>query len=336
MVVYLSKRIFLVRDHHHQSQSQCGDDNRHVVLFRTTLWLWIMVSILILSSIFYNTRLLDGGATFDSVMADVDDGGNHNNNNNPAISSATSSMQSISLHDRQNENKNTAIDNSSNNHPTLALLYPPPLIGGYRNQAIRFFSLVFHAIRNHYTQLLLPTIVWSTRYSDTDDNNDNQNNDQSHFRELFWPVPMQELFDIQHWNSYHKSLPRLVDSISNSDCWNDTILSKQQQDTIRQRLVLENQKSNSASVPNTNLNNNHHKTSKNDIDDVHDDVVMDFQLPDLTLDIAPTMLRLWPLADSMSQYLTGNIPNVRKLANLTRLIRHCRHPTVYGGGEGGE
>ncbi|OEU06624.1 hypothetical protein FRACYDRAFT_254175 [Fragilariopsis cylindrus CCMP1102] len=135
---------------------------------------------------------------------------------------------------------------------TLALLYPTGLFGGYRNQAMRFIGFMKLAIIDNDTidQLLLPTLVWSTRYkhksttktniinSSSRNNNattttgnnqtQTQSNNQINPIVTFWPVPFNELFDVQHWNTFHRpsdadnnpniiSLPLLVSSIDDDD-----------------------------------------------------------------------------------------------------------------------
>ena len=90
---------------------------------------------------------------------------------------------------------------------TLALLFPRGLIGGFRNQAIRFSGFIAYAKQQKISQLLLPSIMWSTTYN------------VSNTKQTFFPIPMDMLFDIDHWNSFHEHLPVLVDSINNSDCW---------------------------------------------------------------------------------------------------------------------
>jgi hypothetical protein len=90
---------------------------------------------------------------------------------------------------------------------TLALLYPLGMIGGYRNQVIRFISFVRYARHNNISQMLLPSIIWSTTHV------------EAHDRKRFFPVPMEMLFDVDRWNSFNKELPILVDNIEESDCW---------------------------------------------------------------------------------------------------------------------
>jgi hypothetical protein len=197
------------------------------------------------------------------------------------------------------------------NNKTLALLHPPGLFGGYRNQAMRFFSLVHHAIRHEYTQLLL--ITWSTRYI---------SHNNSVVRDLFWPVPMEELFDIDHWNKYHRnnddeqklSLPILVDSIYDTDCWNDTLLTAADHYRWQQQIL--------AHAAQTSSRNN------------GGGVDAFFRPPDLALATAPNLLRLSPLAWPILQYLSGHTPKFRQIPRLYQTVAHCQHPAIYGGGTG--
>ena len=64
--------------------------------------------------------------------------------------------------------------------PTWALVTPPGLLGGYRNQVIRLFGMVIGASQQKIQQFLLPSILWSTFV--------NHNQIRS--------VPMEDIFDI--------------------------------------------------------------------------------------------------------------------------------------------
>jgi len=109
-----------------------------------------------------------------------------------------------SFHPNASSHKTTTQNNTL--PTTLALLYPQGLVGGYRNQFLRFSAFVAHAHLVNATQLLLPTILWGTQYNDTED------------PRAFLPLLMQDLFDVQFWNSHHQ-LPRLVHTIQKPDCW---------------------------------------------------------------------------------------------------------------------
>lgn len=108
------------------------------------------------------------------------------------------------------------IESGPTNKTTLALLYPPGLQGGYRNQVIRFFGLVIEATKQHITQLLLPTLLWTTTI---DGGNNNMNNNQQQSNKNDIPIPMDMLFDIDHWNSFSDHLPVLIEDIEHGDCW---------------------------------------------------------------------------------------------------------------------
>lgn len=100
-------------------------------------------------------------------------------------------------------------ESTSSSTRTLALVYPPGLMGGYRNQVIRFIGLCMYAKQNNMTQLLEPSILWSTQL-------------QGIGTSVQWlPIPMDWLFDVDYWNQVASAegLPRLVHEVPNSDCW---------------------------------------------------------------------------------------------------------------------
>jgi hypothetical protein len=122
---------------------------------------------------------------------------------------------------------------------TLALLYPPGLQGGYRNQVLRMVALCHRALRHNRT-LYLPSVWWSTqrkwrRGADSHRTNATDARTEDY---LWYPVPMDLLFDIANWNRYAlenpQSLPLLVDSLPprrnendsndnhSGDCWSAT------------------------------------------------------------------------------------------------------------------
>jgi hypothetical protein len=105
--------------------------------------------------------------------------------------------------------------------PTLALLYPPGLLGGYRNQVLRFIAFVVHAKENNISQLLLPSLLWSTQIYDP-----GISSNRSEFVEsdMHWfPIPFSWVFDVDYWNNYSNRLPILVDYSQllpfRTDCW---------------------------------------------------------------------------------------------------------------------
>jgi hypothetical protein len=44
---------------------------------------------------------------------------------------------------------------------SLALLYPPGIVGGYRNQVMRLIGFLQYAKRHDVEEILLPTMLWS-------------------------------------------------------------------------------------------------------------------------------------------------------------------------------
>lgn len=88
----------------------------------------------------------------------------------------------------------------------LALIFPPGLFGGFRNQVIRLLSLVVRAKKNGIDSILLNSIQWATQVGN----------------ETSWsPIPMDLLFDVEYWNTFYPKLPRLVRYDKNKayDCW---------------------------------------------------------------------------------------------------------------------
>lgn len=91
---------------------------------------------------------------------------------------------------------------------TLALLSPPGLLGGYRNQVLRWIAFVVYAEKHQFRQIYLPSILWSTQVVLTNRN-----------ESKWYPVPMEWMFDIDYWNQFHQHLPVLVAELEHSDCW---------------------------------------------------------------------------------------------------------------------
>lgn len=79
-------------------------------------------------------------------------------------------------------------------------------MGGYRNQVIRFLALVVHALREDFSAIFLPSLLWNTQVGNS----------------TTWvPIPMDLLMDIDFWNSFHPKLPLLVEYNAKEkyDCW---------------------------------------------------------------------------------------------------------------------
>jgi hypothetical protein len=109
----------------------------------------------------------------------------------------------------------------------LALLYPPGLMGGYRNQVIRLMSLVLTSFKRDIHALLLPSLMWTTQVILGDG------------KETWVPIPMDLIFDVDHWNTYSDVLPTLVEETSSLDCWTHDIPPAPSNATLLTREVLQ-------------------------------------------------------------------------------------------------
>ena len=210
---------------------------------------------------------------------------------------STFSFSSVQKHDKKTKRLQEASQDEIK--PTLALLYPPGMIGGFRNQVIRFVALVHHAQSLNISQLLLPTILWSTQYEASG---------------TFYPVPMEYLFDIDHWNSFsttwdksstseERPLPKLVSSLRNGDCWEQHEISP-----TNENGTTKNQNTTTSAI---------------------------FQFPLATRIFQESSPFLKPLYNISRELALGKLPRpkIRKL-DLSPEVQHCRHPYVYGGGTG--
>jgi hypothetical protein len=148
--------------------------------------------------------------------------GNGDGSNSNNIMNSTASNLSTTVHQQQQQ---------QTHHPAvpsyqgqlLALLYPPGLMGGYRNQVIRFTSLCVHAQQNNQDKrdLFLPSLLWVTQVKEPEliVNATTSSVDQQQHNPWL-PVPMQDIFDIEHWNSIASQnnsnpLPRIIAVESN-------------------------------------------------------------------------------------------------------------------------
>jgi len=121
---------------------------------------------------------------------------------------------------RDDDNENIVMDHiSPSPEPTglqdnaLALLYPPGLVGGYRNQVIRLLSLAMTAIKRKIPSLLLPSLLWSTQIV-------------INGKETWVPIPHDLIFDVEYWNSFSGNLPNLVEATDSMDCWTTHLPTK--------------------------------------------------------------------------------------------------------------
>jgi hypothetical protein len=136
-------------------------------------------------------------------------------NDNRNLASPKAGFISKVKHDNEKSKVNNSPTQLQEDETVLALLYPPGLMGGYRNQVIRLLSLVVTAIQRKISNLLLPSLLWSTQV--VWDGN-----------ETWVPIPHDLIFDVEHWNllarpkrgesSLH-SFPLLVNETTSLDCW---------------------------------------------------------------------------------------------------------------------
>ena len=198
------------------------------------------------------------------------------------------------------EKVTTTTAGSDSGERVLALLTPPGLIGGYRNQFIRFVALLKYAQINGIQKLLLPSLLWSTTHRAA-------NNEMR-----FYPIPMQFLFDVEHWNSFrNQSLPELVDSVTGeSDCWVPLAEDSAATDEIARRMAHERTRP---------------RTKK------------ERKKPPIISPMAEKVLEttgyLTPVANETFDYLAGKRPNKPRKTNLLPAVEQCNNPMVIGGGK---
>jgi hypothetical protein len=199
-----------------------------------------------------------------------------------------------------------------NKTTTLALLYPPGLQGGYRNQVLRVVALCHHALRHNRT-LYLPSLWWSTqrkwarRSADLHRTNATDTNQEDY---VWYPVPMDLLFDVEYWNQYAlanpDSLPLLVESLPprhesdnndnhSGDCWSTAT---------------------------------HQGQSSGDADYLQREVELRGHLVPVA-NWTHTLVQ-WPPPSPLDDNALGEY-NPRR-HDLLPLVQHCTHPYVHGGG----
>ena len=185
---------------------------------------------------------------------------------------------------------------------TWALVSPPGLMGGYRNQVFRLFGFILAAQEQNIKQLLLPSILWSTRVNNT---------------YATRPVPMEDLFDIDHWNSLakkEKEFPKLADVKDMGDeldCW--------------------------TSPTNSTNSDGFHEREQNFL---QDNQAFTHTLRTQSSD-GPLMERilskprfLTPIANISLAYTTGHSDiNPRKF-DVSPQVQHCKNPIAFGAGGG--
>ena len=219
----------------------------------------------------------------------------------------------------------------------LSILYPAGLLGGYRNQAMRFIGLLKHAVDRNYDSILLPTLVWSTRCSRFTRFKEAKELDSINPVVTFWPIPFDELFDVDHWNTFSRenvisqgrtiSLPKLVSSIVDDD----------KVENGSNRNVCWKPQINDANV---SLSTIQHKNRN------------------FTMSVLPLLTRrmlfgnggdkenmatetfypprksflLDPVLGDAIEYLTGSkMAKKMHKVNVSEPVSHCTHPRVFGG-----
>eukprot|EP00797_Seminavis_robusta_P000479 Sro102_g051980.1 n/a (520) ;mRNA; r:40306-41865 len=191
-------------------------------------------------------------------------------------------LQASSLH--LSPQSSTKLDTYNPDQAIWALVTPPGFLGGYRNQVIRMFGLVLGAKKHGIEQVLLTSILWSTTTKERAPR----------------PVPMEDLFDIDHWNYVAKTsqLPTLVSSIPSGDCWSSTA------EGLREE--------------NRNLTDKLHRQQ-------------DAPLLKRVLE-APRFLT--PIANISLGYVTGELSINPRRFHVSDQVQHCKHPLPYGYGGG--
>mmetsp|Transcript_15843 Transcript_15843/g.39791 ORF Transcript_15843/g.39791 Transcript_15843/m.39791 type:complete len:715 (+) Transcript_15843:217-2361(+) len=236
--------------------------------------------------------------------------------------------------------QNTTI-RENEDHPrndgTLSLLYPAGLVGGYRNQAMRFIGLLRHAVDKNYDSILLPTLVWSTRYSRFTRSKEAKELDGINPVVNSWPIPFDELFDVDHWNTFSRenvisqgrtfSLPKLVSSIVDDEnvengsnrnvCWKPQINDA---DVSVSAIQRKHQKLTTSFLP---LLTRRMLFGNDGVDE---------NMATETIYPPRKSFLLDPVLGDAIEYLTGNkmAKRIHKV-DVSEPVSHCTHPRVLGG-----
>ena len=143
---------------------------------------------------------------------------------NSTKSAATEAYREETRDKRKKKGEETKAENKTDwiasEEKALGLLYPPGILGGYGNQVIRFISLVEYALRQDIPNLFLPSLWWTTQVPTP-----TQSDDSSHPPLYPYPIPMDQVFDVQLWNQIasqpQSPLPYLVNHHPDvpSLCW---------------------------------------------------------------------------------------------------------------------
>ena len=197
---------------------------------------------------------------------------------------------------------------------TLALLYPPGLLGGYRNQAMRFISFVTYAKRHNMTQLLLNSLMWSTQLDGVGPS------------ARWFPIPFQWIFDVDYWNSFApEHLPLLITDdqlnlgkATEGLCWTKAVEIDGYESLQVERRLTENE--------------NHNGTGHAMF--VHEFAGQKSKINHLQR-AALLQGALTPLLCNVTvPFITGQLKVHPRKQDFLPATEHCRVPYVYGGGSG--
>ena len=240
-----------------------------------------------------------------------------NNGTNTTTTLRMAGIEAPQEQQQQQRQPSHIIPGSNPNATALALLYPTGLVGGYRNQAMRFVAFLHQAMEHNISQILLPSLVWGTRYFSGIN--------------FFWPVGHAELFDVAHWNAFHHdkqrmdsnktravSLPLLVDRLDNSDCWRFDDWTESEIDDMQQHLLGDSTATNHSMISVRNSS---------------------WFVPKLTADAllnpsstSQSILGSTPTHNATLDYLSGRKGVVFRKLDYRDSVKHCQHPRFHGGG----
>jgi hypothetical protein len=216
---------------------------------------------------------------------------------------------------------------------TLALLYPPGLLGGYRNQVLRFIAFCVYAKQRNISQVLLPSLLWSTQLDGIGKNVE------------WFPIPFDWIFDVDHWNTFAPNkLPLLVNRLAadqESDCWTEPSKVGRFEllgDPPRTGLFTDSLNKNITKNRNIHYylyQDPSHYNATSDSKDAN--VASPFGG---TADTIINHLQRAALRQgSLSPLLNITVPLIKKRIQInprkvdySHLIRNCQNPYVYGGG----
>lgn len=159
-------------------------------------------------------------------------------------------------------------------------------------------------------EILLPTMMWSKsdkqyfRYYHALCSFPNHPSPATTYKaakdeKRFFPVPMSTLFDVDHWNSFSGHLPLLVDSIDDSDCWEEHTVTDSTENIYERK----------SSPPSA------------------------FVTP-MAREILESSALLTPVKNISHQILTGSLHVQTRKLDLLGQVENCSRPMVYGGGRG--